>query len=43
MEIPAHVYHGSVRTYHAEDSQLRLLTAFRRQKNFIMVFSWALS
>ena len=38
MEFPAHAYHDLVRICQTEDSQLRLLTTFRRQKNFIMVF-----
>ena len=37
-EFTAHAYHGSVRTCQNEDSQLRLPTAYRRQRNFIMVF-----
>ena len=38
MEFPAHVYHCSVHICQTEDSQLRLLTTFSRQKNFIVVF-----
>ena len=39
MEYPAHTYHGSVIICQTHDSQLRLPTTFRRQKNFIMVFA----